>query len=55
VRKELNFVYVSRIGEALEQTLEKLVAQTPPPPDPKTEETRAPKQQEPEPVRARER
>jgi ATP-dependent Lon protease len=56
VRKELEFVYVSRINEALEQTLEKLVAQTPPPPDPKTEDARAPQQQpqpEPEPVRAR--
>jgi ATP-dependent Lon protease len=56
VRKELEFVYVSRINEALEQTLEKLVAQTPPPPDPKSEDPRAPQQQpqpEPEPVRAR--
>jgi ATP-dependent Lon protease len=56
VRKELEFVYVSRISDALEQTLEKLVAQTPPPPDPKTEDPRAPQQQpqpEPEPVRAR--
>ncbi len=56
VRKELEFVYVSRIHEALEQTLEKLVAQTPPPPDPKSEDPRAPQQQpqpEPEPVRAR--
>ncbi|PYS77175.1 MAG: endopeptidase La [Acidobacteria bacterium] len=55
VRRELDFVYVSRIGEALDQTLEKLVAQTPPPPDPKAEEGRGPQQQqtEPEPVRAR--
>src|SRR5947209_6935051 len=55
VRRELEFVYVSRIVEALDQTLEKLVAQTPPPPDPKAEEGRGPQQQqtEPEPVRAR--
>ncbi|HEX8294432.1 MAG TPA: endopeptidase La [Pyrinomonadaceae bacterium] len=58
VRKELEIVYVSRIGEALEQTLEKLVAQPPPPADPQAEEARPtspqqPKQTEPEPVRAR--
>ena len=57
VRKELEIVYVSRIGEALEQTLEKLVAQPPPPADPQAEESRTqtqqPKQSEPEPVRAR--
>jgi ATP-dependent Lon protease len=58
VRKELEIVYVSRIGEALEQTLEKLVAQPPPPADPQAEESRAQAQQkqvqaEPEPVRAR--
>jgi ATP-dependent Lon protease len=57
VCNELEFVYASRIHDALEQTLEKLVAQTPPPPDPKAEESRAPQQQqhEPEPVRARSR
>ncbi|HZT58778.1 MAG TPA: endopeptidase La [Pyrinomonadaceae bacterium] len=56
VCKEIEFVYVDRIHDALEQTLEKLVAQTPPPPDPKAEESRAPQQQhEPEPVRARSR
>ena len=57
VRKELEIVFVSRIGEALEQTLEKLVAQPPPPTDPQAEESRAQSQQqaqpEPEPVRAR--
>jgi ATP-dependent Lon protease len=57
VRKELEMVYVSRIGEALEQTLEKLVAQPPPPADPQAEEARAAQQQrqptEPEPLRAR--
>src|SRR5215204_4639348 len=56
VRKELEIVYVSRIGEALEQTLEKLIAQPPPPADPQAEEARAAQQQrqqtEPEPVRA---
>jgi ATP-dependent Lon protease len=59
VRKELEIVYVSRIGEALEQTLEKLVAQPPPPAVPAAEESRTqtpqPKPTEPEPVRARER
>jgi ATP-dependent Lon protease len=34
VRGELEFVFVSRIGEALEATLEKLVAAPPPPLDP---------------------
>ncbi|HEX8285461.1 MAG TPA: endopeptidase La [Pyrinomonadaceae bacterium] len=58
VRKELEIVYVSRIGEALEQTLEKLVAQAPPPADPQAEEARAAQQQkqpagEPEPVRVK--
>ncbi|HEX8560442.1 MAG TPA: endopeptidase La [Pyrinomonadaceae bacterium] len=59
VRKELEIVYVSRIGEALEQTLETIVAQPPPPADPQAEEARAAQQQrqqqptEPEPVRAR--
>ena len=55
VRKELEFVYVGRISEALDETLEKLVAQPPPPPAPTNEEPRdpgAPKQPEPEPVRA---
>jgi ATP-dependent Lon protease len=59
VRKELEIVYASRIGEALEQTLEKLVAQLPPPADPQGEESRAgaPQQKqpstEPEPLRVR--
>ncbi|HEV3470712.1 MAG TPA: endopeptidase La [Pyrinomonadaceae bacterium] len=55
VRKELEFVYVGRISEALDETLEKLVAQPPPPATPPTEDARdpgAPKQPEPEPVRA---
>ncbi|PYT02288.1 MAG: endopeptidase La, partial [Acidobacteria bacterium] len=56
VFKQLEFVYVSRISEALEQTLEKLVAQTPPPPDPQDDEKRAaPQKPEPEPVTARSR
>jgi ATP-dependent Lon protease len=58
VRKELEFVYASRIVDALAETLETLVAQPPPPPAPTNEEPRdpgAPKQPEPEPVRARER
>jgi ATP-dependent Lon protease len=53
VRRELEFVYVSRIIEALEQTLEKLVAQPPPPATPQTEEGRATQQKQPEPVSAR--
>jgi ATP-dependent Lon protease len=40
VRKELEFVYVNRIGEALDQTLEKLVAQPPPPPAPLADDGR---------------
>jgi ATP-dependent Lon protease len=57
VRKELEIVFVSRIGEALDQTLEKLVAQPPPPADPQAGEARPsaqmPAPTEPEPVRAR--
>jgi ATP-dependent Lon protease len=56
VRKELEMVFVSRIGEALDQTLEKLVAQPPPPADPQAGEARAAQQKreqaEPEPLRA---
>jgi ATP-dependent Lon protease len=56
VRKELEFVYVGRISDALEQTLEKLVATPPPPATLPTEEGRsAPQQSETEPVRARSR
>ena len=55
VRKELEIVYVSRISEALDETLEKLVAQPPPPADPQAADERAQQQRqpEPEPVRAR--
>jgi ATP-dependent Lon protease len=55
VREELEFAYASRISDALNETLETLVAQPPPPPSPTNEEPRdpgGPKQPEPEPVRA---
>jgi ATP-dependent Lon protease len=48
VRKELEFVYVNRIGEALDQTLEKLVAQPPPPATPPAEDGRGRGAQQPE-------
>jgi len=52
VRKQLDFVFVNRIGEAIDGALEKFVA-SPPPPLP---ETRRPvRQQEPEPVMAQPR
>jgi ATP-dependent Lon protease len=56
VRKELEFVYAGRVSEALDATLEKLVAQPPPAPQPHDEENRGPQQSpapEHEPVRAR--
>jgi ATP-dependent Lon protease len=53
VRKELEIVFVSRISEALDETLEKLVAQPPPPAAPPTDEGKPAPQTEPEPVRAR--
>ena len=52
VRKELEFVHVGRISEALDATLEKLVAQPPPPATLPAEESRPTPQPEPEPVRA---
>jgi ATP-dependent Lon protease len=53
VRKELEFVYVGRIGEALDETLEKLVVAPPPPPDPQADDARNTQHpSEPEPVRA---
>jgi ATP-dependent Lon protease len=58
VRNELEFIYVGTVGEALGETLEKLVAQPPPDPNPAGAEARsqAPAgQPAPEPVRARER
>ena len=57
VRKELEFAYVGRVSDALDATLEKLVAQPPPPATPQDEENRGSQtpSQEPEPVRARPR
>ncbi|HZI19494.1 MAG TPA: endopeptidase La [Pyrinomonadaceae bacterium] len=58
VRKELEFVYVGNVGEALGETLEKLVAHPPPDPNPGASESRpaAPAgQPAPETVRAREK
>ncbi|MCA1593792.1 MAG: endopeptidase La [Acidobacteria bacterium] len=58
VRKELEFVYVGRINEALDATLEKLVATPPPPPDPLSEDGReraASGKPEPEVLRVREK
>jgi ATP-dependent Lon protease len=53
VRKQLEFVYVGRIGEALDETLEKLVVEPPPPSDPQAEDARAAQHpSEPETVRA---
>ncbi|HEV2706518.1 MAG TPA: endopeptidase La [Pyrinomonadaceae bacterium] len=56
VRRELEFVFVSRIGEALEATLEKMVAQPPPAPigeDGRTQPSGQQPQPAPETVRAR--
>lgn len=61
VRQQLEFVYASRISEALDATLEKLVAQPPPPPVPPSEENSRAQtpssggKTEPETVRARTR
>ncbi|MGB8508457.1 MAG: endopeptidase La, partial [Pyrinomonadaceae bacterium] len=59
VRKELEFVYVNRINEALDATLEKLVVTTPPPADPTAaedgRERGASQRSEPEALRVRER
>jgi ATP-dependent Lon protease len=54
VRRELEFVYVSRIGEALDATLEKLVSAPPPPRVSENGRERFAAQTEPEPVRVRE-
>ncbi|HYE14679.1 MAG TPA: endopeptidase La [Pyrinomonadaceae bacterium] len=56
VRRELEFVHVGTVGEALDATLEKLVSQPPPPAAPQSEESQAAPsaaRPEPEPVRAR--
>jgi ATP-dependent Lon protease len=57
VRKELEFVFVSRIGEALEATLERVVSSPPPPAAQAREEgtAAAPKPTEPEAMRVQER
>ncbi len=55
VRKELEFVYAGRISEALDATLEKLVAQPPPSPNPQAEDGRPAQTPEPETIRARTR
>ncbi|HEX7177014.1 MAG TPA: endopeptidase La [Pyrinomonadaceae bacterium] len=56
VRKELELVFVKTTAEAVEATLEKLVATPPPPAAPATDEgDRASKQPAPEAVRVRER
>lgn len=54
VRSQLDFVFVSRIDEALDATLEKLVATPPPPPANEVSGERAPTAHELESVRARE-
>jgi ATP-dependent Lon protease len=57
VRRELEIIPVSRISEALEAALERLVANPPPPPPPPVTDTaheRLQRQGEPEPMRIRE-
>jgi ATP-dependent Lon protease len=55
VRGELEIVPVSRISEALDAALERLVANPPPPPpSPATDTAHGPRQTEPEPMRVRE-
>ena len=53
VRRELEFVYVSRIGEALNATLEKLVSMPPPPPAPESGRERYAAPTEAEAIRVR--
>ncbi|HEU4597210.1 MAG TPA: endopeptidase La [Pyrinomonadaceae bacterium] len=55
VRRELEFAYATTVSEALDATLEKLVAAPPPPPIPSTDDGRGATQTQPdpEPVRAR--
>jgi ATP-dependent Lon protease len=59
VRRELEFAYATTVAEALDATLEKLVAAPPPPPIPSSDDGRergaTQTQPDPEPVRARER
>jgi ATP-dependent Lon protease len=54
VRGQLEIVPVSRISEALDAALERLVANPPPPVPPATDTTRSQSQTEPEPMRVRE-
>jgi ATP-dependent Lon protease len=54
VRGQLEIVPVSRISEALDAALERLVANPPPPVPPATDTTRSQNQTEPEPMRVRE-
>jgi ATP-dependent Lon protease len=56
VRKELEFAYATSVAEALDATLEKLVAAPPPPPIPQNDEGRGATKTQPdtEPVRVRE-
>jgi len=54
VRGELEIVPVSRISEALDAALERLVANPPPPPPPVTDAAHGTRQTEPEPMRVRE-
>ena len=54
VRRQLEIVPVTRISEALDAALERLVANPPPPPPPATDVTQGNRQAEPEPMRVRE-
>lgn len=54
VRRELEIIPVSRINEAIDAALERLVANPPPPPATDTSHERAQRQVEPEPMRVRE-
>ena len=54
VRRELEIILVTRISEALDAALERLVANPPPPPQTSSSQERAQRQEEPEPMRVRE-
>ncbi|MDT4895982.1 MAG: ATP-dependent Lon protease [Acidobacteriota bacterium] len=54
VRRELEIIPVSRIGEVLEAALERLVANPPPPPLPATDAASGTRRTEPEAIRVRE-
>ncbi len=57
VRRELEIILVTRISEAIDAALERLVANPPPPPPQHANPTQdvAHRQEEPEPVRVREK